>query len=466
MTLLDDKNVARKKAVAYYRHSAEDKQENSVPIQREHAENFCTQNNLELIHEEADQGVSGLTANRPGFKRLFSDWIENPQAAGFDYVLVYDVSRWGRFQNQNEAGYYEYLCNQNKKKIIYVSRGFPREEQELTYSIITPMERWMAAQYSKQLSEKVWYGCIKVSKDGYSAGGASCYGMARLLLDVNKQPIRVLKKGEHKQIANERVTFTPSNDETTDTVKEMFKLLVDGWMNPSEIAEALNRKGIPSASGGPWNKHKVIHILTNETYTGARIYNKTWGRLKQKKMNNPRSDWVITPNAFPAVVDPETFGNAQEHLYWLMPSMWKKGLRLINKTHQAISQEIKGILSAQGQFDEDSLYYILRDFPITYSVTFYVDSVPHWCFLIPEKMKRFEFVLGASIILDRKDYVEKLFSFPSDQFGPSNFLIFSEQDESYTKFLLTKDQAREKILEMSLSLAKQTSLHKSPVLTV
>ena len=82
-----------KKAIAYYRHSAEDKQENSVPIQREHAEKFAREFGIEIIHEEADEGKTGLLASRPGFERLFNEWVLNDDAPSFDYVLVYDVSR-------------------------------------------------------------------------------------------------------------------------------------------------------------------------------------------------------------------------------------------------------------------------------------------------------------------------------------------------------------------------------------
>ena len=66
-----------KTAIAYYRHSAEDKQENSVAIQRGHVEKFANKHHIEIIHEEVDEGVSGLLANRPGFERLFTNWIKN-----------------------------------------------------------------------------------------------------------------------------------------------------------------------------------------------------------------------------------------------------------------------------------------------------------------------------------------------------------------------------------------------------
>jgi len=189
-----------KKAVAYYRHSAEDKQENSVAIQRQHTEKFAAKHNIEIIHEEADEGKSGLLASRPAFECLFADWIENVNAPHFDYVFVYDVSRWGRFQDQDQAAHLTYLCKKHGKEVVYVSRGFTNATNQLSASLEISIQRYMAAEYSRQLSDKVFYGSVKVSEQGYSSGGTAVYGMARLLLDVNKKPVRILKTGEHKQI--------------------------------------------------------------------------------------------------------------------------------------------------------------------------------------------------------------------------------------------------------------------------
>src|SRR3989338_5043490 len=158
-----DQGAPCKRAIAYYRHSAEDKQENSVLIQREHAQKFAAQYQIEIIHEEADEGKSGLLSNRPGFEKLFSEWILKSDAPQFDYVLVYDVSRWGRFQDQDEAAYYEFRCKQQGKQVVYVTRGFPKEDQKLITHLQASIERYMAAEYSRQLSDNVFRGCLKVS---------------------------------------------------------------------------------------------------------------------------------------------------------------------------------------------------------------------------------------------------------------------------------------------------------------
>lgn len=442
-SVLNSKPV--KRAVCYYRHSAEDKQENSVPIQREHAQKFAAQHNIEIIHEEADEGVSGLIANRPGFKRLFSDWVENPSAPQFDFVLFYDISRWGRFQDQNEGAHYAFICKKHGKTLVNVSRGFPQEGQQLTTSLIDSIDRFMAAEYSRVLSEKVWYGCIKVSKDGYSAGGTASYGMARLLLDENKNPIGMLKKGEHKMISNQRVTFTPIGDQSTKAVQEMFDLLVNHWKTPNEIAEIINEKGIPSANGGQWDRNKVLRILSNEIYAGTRIYNKTWGRLKQSKRKNPRSEWVIALNSFEKTISYELFAKAQEHLYWLMPNKWRKGIRAINRAQLSALKEIEQLLIKHG-LDEGEVEAIIQKFPLILSINFYKNSIPHSCFVIGESLRKYEYVLGVSLELDKKELLGNFFLLPTQDFNPSNFLIIPEKDQTYNSYKIDKDDIEEKIL--------------------
>jgi DNA invertase Pin-like site-specific DNA recombinase len=56
-------NTSRQiRAVAYYRHSAQDRQENSIPIQQDQVREWARSNGVEIIQEFADHGRSGLTA--------------------------------------------------------------------------------------------------------------------------------------------------------------------------------------------------------------------------------------------------------------------------------------------------------------------------------------------------------------------------------------------------------------------
>ncbi|PZF72595.1 recombinase family protein [Taibaiella soli] len=433
-----------KKAVAYYRHSAEDKQENSVALQRQHTEKFARDHNIEIIHEEVDEGKSGLLATRAGFENLFTYWIENPEAPHFDYVLVYDVSRWGRFQDQDEAGHYVFLCKKRGKEVIYVSKGFPDVANQLISSLETSIQRYMAAEYSRQLSDKVFHGCVKVSKQGYSAGGIAVYGMARQLLDVNKKPIRMLSPGEHKQIANERVSFAPKNDETTKTVKEIFQLFVQERYSISTIALLLNQSGILSANGNQWDKSKIIKILTDEVYIGTRIYNRTWGRLKQKSHKNPRSEWVIVPNAFEPIIDEQMFGEAQERLYWMFASNWRKGINAINRARKNIRNDISKWLRSKG-LTEFEAQEIISELPIIFSVKIENEYLSQWCFLISEKTRRYDKALGISVVLDKKKVVDDFLLFSVEDFTPTDFLIFSKSSTIYRNAKIERDKIEEAI---------------------
>ncbi|GHT65758.1 hypothetical protein FACS189452_00460 [Bacteroidia bacterium] len=419
-----------KKAIAYYRHSAEDKQENSVAIQREHTEKFACEHNIEIIHEEADEGETGLLANRPAFKRLFANWIENTEAPHFDYVFVYDGSRWGRFQKQDQAAHLRYLCTEQGKEVVYVTRGFSNATDKLLASLGITIDDYMAAEYSCRLSDKVFYGSVKVSKQGYSAGGAAVYGMTRQLLDINKQPVRILTTGEHKQIANERVTFTPKEDETTETVREIFNLFAKERYALSDIVLHLNKKGVLSANNKLWNKSKVIKILTDETYIGTRIYNKTWGRLKQKSHKNPRSEWVVVPSAFTAVVDEQLFKDAQERLHRLLPSNWRKGINAVKQARKHIRNEILQWLLGKGltAFEAEKT---LLELPIIFAVKNDDKDVALWCFVIEEKEHRFDNVLAVSVVIDSKEKIDDFLLLSVQNFTRTNFLILSSNNALY-----------------------------------
>ena len=439
-----------KKAIAYYRHSAEDKQENSIIIQRQHTEKFARDHNIEIIHEEADEGKSGLLANRPAFERLFKNWIENPQVQNFDYVLVYDVSRWGRFQDQDQAAYLVHLCKKRGKEVVYVSRGFPDNANKLISSLETSIQRYMAAEYSRQLSDKVFYGCMKVSEQGYSAGGIAVYGMARQLLDINKKPIRILDTGEHKQIANERVSFTPKNDETTETVKEIFDLFTkDRWAIHS-IVSYLNRKSTLLLYGPTWDKAKIIRILMNEIYIGTHIYNKTWNRLKQKSHKNPRAEWVIVTNAFNSIVQEQVFKDAQERLYWMFSNNWRRGINAIKRAKKNIKNDILNWLLSKGATHFEG-YKLLSELPIIFSLRSDFKNLHLWCFLISEQIRKFDTVLAISVIPERKRIIDDFFLLSVRDFTVSGFLILSTDTPLYDKSKIKEN----KIEDVILSLIKQ-----------
>ena len=439
----------QKKAIVYFRHSAEDKQENSVAIQRENTHKFAEKHDIEIINEETDEGKTGLLADRPGFNNLFDKWILNPDAPAFDYVLVYDVSRWGRFQDQDEAAFYEFQCKQRGKQVIYVARGFPQKENQFIEHLITSVERFMAAEYSRQLSEKVFHGCVKVTQQGYSAGGPPCYGMARLLLDVNKQPVRILKDGEHKSIANERVTFIPKGGVTTETVKYIFYRFVTDRRSLEEISDELNIRKIFSPTNNKWNSQKVLRILINEVYIGSRVYNKTSNRLKRGKRRNPQDQWVVCQNAFPAIIEKELFIRAKEKLSRIDLSLSRKTNYIFHLAQRNFIQALQNYLLTQGMLKQENVLRI-QNFPVVFSMTLLNrDNIPCWCFTISEPMRRRKYILGIGVIANDTKPADQFFLFPTEDFSCGGFLIFSQTEKEYNHYLLPKERVDEVVISLA-----------------
>lgn len=420
-------------AAGYYRHSAEDKQENSVPIQREHAQKFASENSIQIIHEEKDEGKSGLSAARPGFERLFQNWVLNPEAPHLDYILVYDVTRWGRFQDPDEAAYWEMQCKKRGIHVIYVSRGFPKEEERLLSSLETSIGRYMAAEYSRQLSNKVFHGSIKVAEQGYSAGGKAPYGLTRILLDEQRNVIGELKPGEHKVIANQRVTFAPANDESRQIVKRMFDELIDNSRHPKKIADSLNNEGIFSPEGKRWDAQKITHILSNEQYAGTLIYNKTWKRLKQPSRRNPMSEWVRHEDAFEGIVTKEQFEATQERLYWLLPARHRYGIYRLNAARRQFKQYLR---QQAEQLQDDDRFKVLHNFPITFSLNFYRNEEAKRCFAITDRHRLHDEVLCVGVDMFAKDKVDAIYRLPSKLFGVGDFLVVRDNDDYFKQYII------------------------------
>ena len=64
------------RAVAYYRHSAQDRQENSIPIQQDQVRQWAKEHGVEIIHEFCDAGKSGLNSEgRPAFTEMVDERI-------------------------------------------------------------------------------------------------------------------------------------------------------------------------------------------------------------------------------------------------------------------------------------------------------------------------------------------------------------------------------------------------------
>lgn len=304
---VDTASQITNRAVAYVRMSTE-RQEYSTKNQLDVIEKYATEHDLSLVAIYEDAGKSGLTkSGRPALCRLIED-VQNRN--DFDFILVYDVTRWGRFQDIDESAYYEYHCRRYGVSIAYCAEPFDNDGSPYS-AIMKMLKRAAAAEFSRELSVKVFAGQCRLIRMGYKAGGAAIYGLSRLLVGKDGIPVGILKSGEWKAIQNQRVIFAPGPEEEIEIVNLIFKWYVDDGVGDRRIAALLNSQNVPSKYGGKWTNNIIRCMLKNEKYIGNLIFNKASFKLKNKAISNPPESWVRCDNAFPAIVPIELYDAAQ-----------------------------------------------------------------------------------------------------------------------------------------------------------
>lgn len=403
-------SIPKKRAVLYARHSDE-RQENSADIQAKAIREFAAQHHIEVLEELVDKGISGMTEKRPAFQRLMRYWIEDPDAPRIDYVLVYDISRFGRFIDTDKSAALEHACKKRGIELVAIVRGIPSGDQ-LSHDLIRAIDRHTSADFIKILSKKVKLGALEVSQQGYSAGGHPSYGLDRLLLDEKRKPVQILKPGEQKMISNQRVAFVPAEGQPGKIVQRIFSEFVERGRLPEAIADGINHDDIPSPAGKRWRPAMIRKILLNPSYIGCLLYNKTSGPLHTPRRRNLRRNWIVVPHAFPPLVPTETFSRAQE---------------LLHADILAATSEHKRLFRLFRHFLVNGAGVSAMSAPVALPYT--KENMPSWCFRLRGRMREDKQILcvglaAGSYAVDA--YIpggETFFLVPVEHFGVCRYVM-------------------------------------------
>lgn len=345
MTGENDKN--HKVRVAQYLRMSTDHQQYSLHNQSEYIKDYAEKNNMEIAYTYDDAGKSGVSiVGRHSLQQLLSD-VEQKKI-NIQAVLFYDVSRFGRFQNSDEAAYYSFLFERNGVDLIYCSEPIPTKDFPLESSVILNIKRSSAAYHSRNLSEKVFIGQVNLIKRGYHQGGMAGYGLRRLLVDENNTAKEILHFRKRKSIQTDRVILIPGPKSEIQIVNKIYDLFIDHHVPEFIITEKLNEQNISAENGSYWTRGKIHQILTNEKYIGNNIYNKTSSKLKSKSIKNPKHEWVRCDKAFKPIISKKKFNKAQEIIQ----------LRSIHLSNEELLEKLKQKLKTNGKLsgfiiDED-----------------------------------------------------------------------------------------------------------------
>jgi DNA invertase Pin-like site-specific DNA recombinase len=296
------------RAAQYVRMST-DHQSYSPVNQSDANENYARMRGIKIVVTYYDPGISGLhIAGRDALRQLIED-VQSKNRV-FDVILVYDVSRWGRFQDIDESAYYEYICRRAGVAVCYCAEPFENDGSALA-AIAKGIKRLAAAEYSRELSVKVFNAQRRLVQLGYHQGGHAAFGLRRLLLRDKGIPKGELKPGEIKNIFSDRIVLAPGPQHEVKVVRWIFGSFVRRKKGEGEIATILNKRNIKSVNGRRWTGEKVHRVLVNEKYIGSNIWNKCSVKLKGPRVSNGPDKWVRADGAFAAIVDRTKFDAAQ-----------------------------------------------------------------------------------------------------------------------------------------------------------
>ena len=296
--------------VAQYVRMSTEHQKYSTENQAKVILEYANTRGMEIVQTYSDHGKSGLNmTGRGSLKSLLED-VHKAQAE-FEALLVYDVSRWGRFLDVDESAYYEYVLKQAGIRVHYCAEPF-ENDGSLSSALIKTLKRAMAGEYSRELSVKVFAGQCRLIELGFRQGGPAGFGLRRHLVDQDRNFKQILQDGERKSLQTDRVILAAGPPIEVQIVQRIFQRFTEGKENEREIANALNREGVVYYPTRLWTRAGVHQILTNPKYMGSNVYNRRSYKLKQKRVKNPPEMWILKPAAFDSIVSLEIFARSLE----------------------------------------------------------------------------------------------------------------------------------------------------------
>lgn len=198
------------RAWAFYRRST-DKQELSIEDQRREVLSYAAQHGWQIVREfEPRLGFgSGLTIDRDAaFLEMVR--ISEQEPHGVRYLVVYDVSRFGRLQPEDKIYWERRFKKQGGIDLVYVKDDF-RNDGSIGDILTKVVKHSEAHQFSVKLSEVTLRGAKSHSALGHSAGGAAPFGYDRLEIDQSGNSVRVMNRtADWKSNKMHRVIWTPS----------------------------------------------------------------------------------------------------------------------------------------------------------------------------------------------------------------------------------------------------------------
>lgn len=301
-------DLLARRAAQYVRMST-DTQHLSIGLQTAANAAYASRRGYQIVSTYADPGLSGLTIDRrPGLQRLLADVVGGD--ADFEVILVFDVSRWGRFQDPDEAAHYEFICRSAGFTIEYTTEAFANDDS-LPSTLVKQLKRLMAAEFSRDLSAKVRLLHQHLHGQGYFSGGAVPYGFVRQQVGADRRVQKPLRPSERKSYAASRIVLGPGPPAEVAVVRRIFREFVARQRTTAQIARGLAADGVTTRGGRPWTPDHLRKLMGNEIYAGATVLGRERYALNRRVARVDTSGWRRKRGAVKAIVPHSTWATAQ-----------------------------------------------------------------------------------------------------------------------------------------------------------
>lgn len=334
---------------AQYLRMSTDQQDVSLDFQSRAIATWADSHGYSIVRTFADAGISGVTIKKRAALQDLLKTVLNG-SPGFEAILVYDISRWGRFQNPDQAAHYEFMCKEAGVEVEYCAEPF-RNDGTAMSGIIKHVKRTMAAEFSRESSERVARAKAVLRERNYWPGGQGGFAYRRAVVDAEGKVVHVCDDGERVERPGCHVRLVHGPAHEVALVKRMFADYLQLLGSYTTVAKALNAEGAKFTDGGLWTVGRVRGVLTNPKYCGRLALGRTRQRLGGPREFIDPKHWVIS-TACPPIVTVKIFNRVQTKIRWCSDKPSRSDLicelQRIAKVHGSLSEKVLNAASQYG----------------------------------------------------------------------------------------------------------------------
>ena len=261
----------------------------SISAQLRALRDYAGKHDFQIIREFIDEAESGRNDRRSAFREMIT--IAKVKHPPFEAILVWKLNRFAR--NRADSIVYKKLLRDRGIKLISINE--PLEDSpsgHLLEGVIETIDEF----YSENLGEDVKRGMRENAGRGFFNGSRPPYGFHKVdIVDGDKT--------RHK------LEPDPIGSTSRQTIQIIFDMSLKG-IGCKEIAKFLNRENYRTSKGENWGKTTVYQVLTNEAYCGTLV----WGGRPDHKALHSGIPPVRVENAWPAIIDRNTFDNIRQKM--------------------------------------------------------------------------------------------------------------------------------------------------------